>query len=167
MTPEGKVKAAVRKVMRSIPGIYTFPINASGFGRHGIPDDYFCAGGVPAFVEYKARLRWDKNHVSALKTLPTPSQIIEMRNAREAGMRTYVIDAENMNEFIDALTSGVAYAHEWTLDMRDYRWYRGASPAFFERVIVPAFAAGAGIGLKPYEVVPALAVEYDYQYNED
>lgn len=41
MTPEGKVKAAVRRVLNAA-GIWSFSPVSNGMGRHGIPDFVAC-----------------------------------------------------------------------------------------------------------------------------
>lgn len=53
MTPEGKVKAAVRKILVE-EGVYYFSPAANGFGRAGIPDIICCVHGRFVAFELKA-----------------------------------------------------------------------------------------------------------------
>lgn len=164
MTPEGKVKAEVRKVMHEL-GIYTFPVNQQGIGRRGIPDDYACWRGVPMFIEYKASIRWDKNNKTAVATMPTPLQIIEMTAARAQGMRTYVIDCNNKKDFIKCLQAGKEYDHPWLITMDEYEWYRSASPEFFENHILREVWAQFTLGFMPYETIVTMAKRFNYGYR--
>lgn len=52
-TPEGKVKAAVRKILDEF-GVYYFSPAANGYGRVGIPDIICCANGFFLAIECKA-----------------------------------------------------------------------------------------------------------------
>ena len=133
MTPEGAVKAKVRKTLHDC-GIYTFPVNQQGIGRRGIPDDFLIMGGRPVFIEYKAECRWDKNNKTALATLPTVLQILEMDKIREAGGITYVVDRNNMDEFIEAIRAGEFYKHRWIMSLTSYEWYRDLNKDDFARL---------------------------------
>lgn len=160
-TPEGKVKEKVRKALHDC-GIYTFPVNQQGIGRRGIPDDFMMFNGVPCFIEFKAEMRFDKNNKAALSTWPTVLQILEMEKARKSGMRTYVIDKNNMDEFIDATKKGVFYVHAWDIELRDYEWYRDAPPAFIKE-----FWKEHEEKLRlwePYQIIHAMAGAYKYAY---
>jgi hypothetical protein len=53
VTPEGRVKVAVRKVLNK-HGIWYFMPVAGGFGVHGIPDFICCMGGRFLAIETKA-----------------------------------------------------------------------------------------------------------------
>ena len=53
MTPEGKVKATVRKLLAQYGAYYTMPLGA-GFGVAGVPDFLCCVDGVFLAVETKA-----------------------------------------------------------------------------------------------------------------
>ncbi len=52
-TPEGKVKAAVRKILDEF-GVYYFSPAANGYGRVGIPDIICCVNGRFLAIECKA-----------------------------------------------------------------------------------------------------------------
>lgn len=164
MTPEGKVKADVRKVMHDL-GIYTFPVNQRGIGRRGIPDDFVCWHGVPMFIEYKASIRWDKNNKAAIATMPTPLQILEMTAARAQGMRTYVVDCHNKKDFIKCLQAGGEYTHPWLMTMADYNWYRAAPVEFFENHIRREMLSQFNSGIMPYETIVTMAQRFNYGYR--
>lgn len=53
MTPEAKVKAAVKKALAAA-GVYYFMPPANGYGRSGIPDIICCVNGFFLAIECKA-----------------------------------------------------------------------------------------------------------------
>lgn len=53
MTPEGAVKAAVKKILVSYGAWFFMPVS-NGMGRHGIPDFIACLEGCFIAVECKA-----------------------------------------------------------------------------------------------------------------
>ena len=53
LTPEGRVKAAVRKILDA-EQVYHFSPAATGFGRAGIPDIICCVNGAFIAFELKA-----------------------------------------------------------------------------------------------------------------
>lgn len=53
LTPEGRVKAAVRKILDA-EQVYHFSPAANGFGRAGIPDIICCVNGAFVAFELKA-----------------------------------------------------------------------------------------------------------------
>ena len=53
MTPEGKVKAAVKKVLAQ-NDVYNFSPSANGYGRVGVPDLICCVNGYFLAIECKA-----------------------------------------------------------------------------------------------------------------
>ena len=65
MTPEGKVKDGIKKVLAA-HGVWYFMPPANGYGRTGIPDFICCVNGKFLAVEAKAN------------TDPTPLQEREM-----------------------------------------------------------------------------------------
>lgn len=62
MTPEGKVKAKVKKLLDTY-GAYHFSPNMAGYGRSGVPDIIACVAGRFVAVECKA----GKNMTTALQ----------------------------------------------------------------------------------------------------
>jgi Holliday junction resolvase len=53
MTPEGKTKAAVKKILDQY-GVYHFSPAANGYGRVGVPDIICCVNGYFLAIECKA-----------------------------------------------------------------------------------------------------------------
>jgi hypothetical protein len=80
MTPEGKVKRSITKVLKSYPRVhYTMPV-PSGFGQSSL--DYVgCAGGL--YFEIEAKRPGGK---------PTDRQLAMKRNVEAAGGRVFLID---------------------------------------------------------------------------
>lgn len=132
MTPEGEVKSKARKVIHA-ESLYTFPVNQQGIGRRGIPDDMMLIQGTFYFIEYKAHMRWDVNNKTALRTMPTPLQIIEMDKAREQGAVTLAVDDRSVSEFCKWVSSGLCYVQRvpicciWDITWDDYQKYRDAT----------------------------------------
>ena len=92
MTPEGKVKAAVRKVLDA-EGVYYFMPAANGFGRAGIPDIICCVRGFFLAIELKA----GKGKTTAL-------QDREIMAINAHGGRAVVINEDNINEVKEVVT---------------------------------------------------------------
>jgi hypothetical protein len=90
-TPEGKVKAAVRKLLVEF-GIYYFSPAANGFGRAGIPDIICCFGGRFIAIECKAG-----------KGVTTALQDRELAAIRTAGGMTMVVNETNIQELREKL----------------------------------------------------------------
>ena len=131
MTPEGSVKAKARKAIHA-EGLYTFPVNQQGIGRRGIPDDMMLIQGTLYFIEYKAHMRWDVNNKTALRTLPTPLQIVEMEHARAQGAITLAVDDRSVDEFCKWINTGFCYVKKvpvfciWDITWNEYQCYRDA-----------------------------------------
>jgi Holliday junction resolvase len=85
-TPEGKVKAAVRKMLVK-HGIYYFMPPGMGLGRSGIPDIIGCTTGRFIAVECKAG-----------KGKPTALQERELAAIAAAGGFTFVAREDNLVE---------------------------------------------------------------------
>jgi hypothetical protein len=90
-TPEGKVKAAVRKLLVEF-GVYYFSPAANGFGRAGIPDIICCFGGRFIAIECKAG-----------KGVTTALQDRELAAIRTAGGMTMVVNETNIQELKEKL----------------------------------------------------------------
>lgn len=90
-TPEGKVKAAVRKLLVEF-GIYYFAPAANGFGRAGIPDIICCFGGRFIAIECKAG-----------KGTTTALQDRELAAIRTAGGMAIVVNESNIDELKEKL----------------------------------------------------------------
>jgi len=90
-TPEGKVKAAVRKLLFEFD-VYYFSPAANGFGRAGIPDIICCFGGRFIAIECKAG-----------KGVTTALQDRELAAIRTAGGMTMVVNETNIQELREKL----------------------------------------------------------------
>lgn len=163
MTPEGKVKSKVRGVMHDL-GFYTFPVNQGGIGRRGIPDDFFILQGKPAFIEFKAECRWDKNNKSALATWPTPLQLTEMDAIRNHGGYTFMVDKYNADDFTDLLsdirlnmdgTQERIDTIKWDITYDDYRELRDMSVEDYSKLFNSIYACAA-------TGIPWYRCAYDY-----
>ena len=101
-TPEGRVKKRGRETCRQFD-LYYFPVHQSGMSKAGTPDDCVNFWGVFGHIEYKAHMRWDKNHKTAHKTLPTASQVLRMEECRIRGGITLVVDDANIDHLENVL----------------------------------------------------------------
>jgi hypothetical protein len=96
MTPEGKVKDAVKKVLKK-HGIWYFMPMQNGFGVVGIPDFICCFHGIFLGVETKAPGKRDQT---------TPNQDRVLREIKEHGGYTIVVDdAKQLEDYIIFLRS--------------------------------------------------------------
>ena len=84
MTPEGKVKVAVKKQLDALGCYYFFPATG-GFGRSGVPDIVGCYNGRFFGIECKAG-----------KGTTTALQDKELAKIVEAGGIAMVINENNM-----------------------------------------------------------------------
>jgi Holliday junction resolvase len=91
MTPEGRVKAAVRKVLDA-EGVYYFMPAANGFGRAGILDIICCVNGFFLAIELKA----GKGKTTAL-------QDREIAAINDHGGLAIVVNETNINEVKEKL----------------------------------------------------------------
>ena len=93
-TPEAKVKAKIKSILKSYGIYYAMPIG-SGYGASGVPDFLCCVNGYFLAIEAKA----NGGKITAL-------QDKNLREIRNAGGLAFVIDEENMGfltECIDIL----------------------------------------------------------------
>jgi hypothetical protein len=93
MTPEGRVKAAVKKYL-SAKGVWHFSPVSNGMGVHGIPDVICCWNGQFLGVECKAPGK--RGNVSELQKM----QIEAIRAAN--GIVLIVDSVEPLKELLDA-----------------------------------------------------------------
>jgi Holliday junction resolvase len=91
VTPEGKVKAAVRKVLDA-EGVYYFSPAANGFRRAGIPDIICCVRGFFLAIELKA----GKGKTTAL-------QDREIAAINSHGGHAMVVNENNINEVKESI----------------------------------------------------------------
>ena len=85
MTPEGKVKAEVVKILKELGVYYFFPATG-GYGRSGVPDIVCCANGYFLAIECKAG-----------KGTTTALQDRELTAIKDAGGAAVVINEENIS----------------------------------------------------------------------
>lgn len=85
-TPEGKVKAAVKKLLDQ-RNIYYFMPATGGYGRSGVPDFIGCARGKFFAIETKAG-----------NAKPTALQLREMERIKAAGGLAFVINEDNIKD---------------------------------------------------------------------
>lgn len=86
MTPEGKVKAKVKKILQEAGAYYAMPMG-TGFGHSGVPDFLICKAGLFYGIECKAN-----------GNKPTALQLYEMQKIRDAGGVTLVVDETNVDQ---------------------------------------------------------------------
>ena len=91
ITPEGKVKAKVKRVLDTHK-VYHFSPPGMGLGRAGIPDIIACYDGRFIGIECKAG-----------KGQPTLLQSRELGRIDMAGGKTFVLRETNINELEDYL----------------------------------------------------------------
>lgn len=92
-TPEAKVKAAVRRVLKDAEAYFFMPFGA-GAGRAGIPDIIALKGGHMFGIECKA----GKGQVTAL-------QQRELDAIRAHGGTTIVVREDNIDELKEVLNA--------------------------------------------------------------
>lgn len=94
LTPEAKVKAAVKRLLDSY-GAYYFMPPANGYGRAGIPDIIACYYGQFIAIECKAG-----------RNKPTALQVRELSLIDASGGDTFVVNEkpETMEELDARLT---------------------------------------------------------------
>ena len=83
LTPEGKIKAKVVKILRD-EGVYYFFPATHGYGRSGVPDIICCVAGKFLAIECKAG-----------GNKPTALQVREIETIRQAGGVAVVTDETN------------------------------------------------------------------------
>jgi hypothetical protein len=94
MTPEGKVKDKIKKILKAHDAYFTMPIG-TGFGCMGVPDFVVCHKGK--FIGIEAKSGDNK---------PTALQLDHMKNIRGRGGHTLVVNEDNYEE-LDSLLKGL------------------------------------------------------------
>lgn len=84
-TPEAKVKAKIKDILKKHGAYYAMPIGSS-FGNSGVPDFLCCINGRFLSIEAKAG-----------KNIPTALQEKNMRDIRVAGGEALVINETNLD----------------------------------------------------------------------
>jgi hypothetical protein len=83
-TPEGKVKAKVKVILKELFAYYTMPVTG-GFGTSGAPDFLVCLNGRFVGIECKAG-----------KGKPTALQEKNLNDIKRAGGEALVINEDNV-----------------------------------------------------------------------
>lgn len=90
MTPEGKVKLKLKKILDKLGAYYFFPATG-GYGRNGVPDVVGCIAGKLFAVECKA-----------VGGKPTALQLRELEKIRRAGGIAFIYDGTTTDEMVRA-----------------------------------------------------------------
>jgi hypothetical protein len=85
-TPEGKVKAKVKVILKELGAYYTMPVTG-GFGTSGAPDFLVCFKGNFVGIECKAG-----------KGKPTALQEKNLHDIAQAGGQALVINEDNVTD---------------------------------------------------------------------
>lgn len=93
-TPEGKVKAEVRKILKKAE-VYFFSPAANGFGRAGIPDFICCVDGLFLGIECKA----GKNGLTTLQQ----RELTAIENNNGATFVATEATLDELAEFVEEL----------------------------------------------------------------
>jgi Holliday junction resolvase len=93
LTPEGKVKAKVVKILRE-EGVYYFFPATHGYGRSGVPDIICCVAGRFLAIECKAGTN-----------KPTALQVHEIEQIRSAGGVVVVVNEANWDSIREIIRS--------------------------------------------------------------
>ena len=99
MTPEAKVKAKIKEILKKHKAYYVMPIG-TGYGNSGVPDFVVCHNGRFVAIEAKAG-----------RNEPTALQWKNLRDITNAGGTALVVNEENLHDVESALTDG-AYRSE-------------------------------------------------------
>lgn len=100
MTPEAKVKKAVRQVLDGLGAYYVMPVTG-GYGRQGAPDFLVCLNGQFIGIETKA----GKGRLTAL-------QEMNLKQIIEAGGVSLVIREDDVKYLPSLLLTGECYEKE-------------------------------------------------------
>jgi len=117
MTPEGKVKAEIKKILKE-KGIFYFMPNMSGLGSTGMPDFLLCINGSWVTIEAK---RDSKAKI-------TPKQQVRMKQLRQAGALTLLVHADNMGDFQSYISELYIRRNGLQLDWKEAEFYFSILP---------------------------------------
>jgi len=85
-TPEAKVKAKIKDLLKAYKAYYVMPIG-TGYGNSGVPDFICCVNGQFLAIEAKAG-----------NNKPTALQEKNIRDIRNAGGYAMVVNEDNLEE---------------------------------------------------------------------
>ena len=86
MTPEGKVKEKVRRILKKVGAWFTMP-RGGPYGRAGVPDFLCCYRGYFLAIECKAG-----------DNQPTDGQLSQIAAVRDAGGLAIVVRESNIED---------------------------------------------------------------------
>jgi len=92
-TPEGKVKAQVKKVLSDLNAYYVMPMG-TGFGNSGAPDFVVCFRGKFIGIECKAG-----------GNKPTALQFKHLKDIQDCGGLALIVDETNINQLHEVMRS--------------------------------------------------------------
>jgi len=90
-TPEGKVKAKVKKILDELEAYHFSPM-MTGYGHSGVPDIIACYKGKFVGIECKSG-----------KNVPTLLQENNMKRIRTAGGYTIVVNESNISTLLTTI----------------------------------------------------------------
>lgn len=93
MTPEGKVKDKVKKILKELNAYYVMPATG-GYGSSGAPDILVCYDGRFFGIECKAG-----------DNQPTALQMKHLTDIRNAGGLSMVVNESNIDDLKEMLLS--------------------------------------------------------------
>lgn len=93
MTPEGKVKDKVKKILKELNAYYVMPVTG-GYGSSGAPDILVCYDGRFFGIECKAG-----------DNQPTALQMKHLTDIRNAGGLSMVVNESNIDDLKEMLLS--------------------------------------------------------------
>lgn len=96
MTPEGKVKAKVKKVLNDIGAYYAMPVG-TGFGNSGVPDFLVCLRGRFYAIECKA----NGGKTTALQE----KHLADIRDAGGVSLVVHEANVENLRTELENVKS--------------------------------------------------------------
>lgn len=88
MTPEGKVKQAVKKILDGVHAFWYMPMGNRTFSQNGVPDFIVCLHGDFIGIETKAN-----------GNTPTALQKRQLQRIEAAGGVSWVVSENNLDDF--------------------------------------------------------------------
>jgi Holliday junction resolvase len=99
LTPEAKVKAEVKSILKELGAWHCMPMG-TGYGKSGVPDILCCLFGYFVAIETKAG-----------DNKPTALQEREIKRIKEAGGIALVVNEENVGTLRDDLIKAIREKH--------------------------------------------------------
>lgn len=99
-TPEAKVKAKIKDLLKTYKAYYVMPIG-TGYGNSGVPDFICCVNGQFLAIEAKAG-----------NNKPTALQEKNIRDIRNAGGYAMVVNEDNLEELETLIANYVRWGEK-------------------------------------------------------